>query len=92
MSDICITIYRGQISLVYKNNNSIQKQQEQQEEEKETNPYDYEVHITTIVGSPAENLINCLKRGQAFSFKDRSVEGVPILEVYAEVDREFWWD
>lgn len=76
--------------MVYKNN-SVQKQQEQEKEE-ETNPYDYEVHITTIVGPPAEKMINCLKRGQAFSFKDKSVEGVPILEVWAEVDQGFWWD
>ena len=74
----------------YKNNN-IQKQ-EGQEEEEEVNPYDYEVHITTIVGPPAEKMINCLKRSQAFSFKDKSIEGVPILEVHAEVDKEFWWD
>ena len=58
----------------------------------DTNLVDYEVKITVIVGTPAEKMINCLKRGEGFSYKDKSVEGVPILEVWAEVDKDYWWD
>ena len=40
-------------------NNTIQKQQDEEDEEA-ANPFDYEVHITTIVGPPAEHITNQL--------------------------------
>lgn len=47
------------------------------------------IQITTIVGPQADKMINCIKRGESLTYIDRSVEGVPILEVYAEVDTGF---
>ena len=78
-------------------NNITPQQQEQQHPQQQEatgvgNLYDYEVKITVIVGTPAEKMINCLKRGEAFTYKDKSVEGVSILEVWAEVDKDYWWD
>ena len=75
-------------------NNITQEQQKkkQQQENGCSNPYDYKVKITVIVGPPAEKMINCLKRGEGFSYLDKSLEGVSILEVWAEVDKDYWWD
>jgi hypothetical protein len=50
-----------------------------------------EVKITTIIGPQADKMINSLNRGEGFTFRDNSVEGVHILEVYADVDTGFWW-
>ena len=44
------------------------------------NPYFNDIKLTVIVGPPADKMIQSLKRSQAFSYFDRSVEGVPILE------------
>ncbi len=74
------------------NNKCIQEQQREEKQQQQDNPYDYEVKITVIVGPPADKMINALKRGEGFSYRDKSVEGVPILEVWAEVDKGFWWD
>ena len=60
--------------------------------EDKDNPCSDDVKLTVIVGPPADKMIQSLKRGQAFSYYDRSVEGVPILEVWVEVDKGFWWD
>ena len=80
------------------NNNNCSNIQEQQTttitaaQTEKDNPYFNDVKLTVIVGPPADKMIQSLKRGQAFSYYDRSVEGVPILEVWVEVDKGFWWD
>ena len=56
------------------------------------NHYFNDIKLTVIVGPPADKMIQSLKRGQAFFYIDKSVEGVSILEVWVEVDKDFWWD
>ena len=49
-----------------------------------------EYHITTLTGPQAQAI---LKRGPAFTFKDKSMPGVTVLEVYSNLNpikMEYW--
>jgi hypothetical protein len=47
-----------------------------------------EYHITTLTGPQADAIMNILKRGPSFTFKDKSMPGVSILEVYSNLNPE----
>ena len=52
-----------------------------------------EYHITTLTGPQAQSIMDILKRGPAFTFKDKSMPGVSVLEVYSNLDpnkTEYW--
>ena len=51
-----------------------------------------DVKLTTIAGPQAARMLESLKRGEAFSYRDNSVEGVPILDIYITVDSGYWFD
>ena len=51
-----------------------------------------EIKLTTITGPQASRLLESLKRGEAFSYQDNSVEGVPIVDIYITVDSGYWFD
>ena len=43
-------------------------------------------HITTITGPQADAIMNIVKRGPAFTFRDKSMPGVSVLEIYSNLD------
>ena len=52
-----------------------------------------EFHITTLTGPQANAIMDILKRGPSFTFKDKSMPGVSILEVYSNLnleETEYW--
>ncbi len=48
-----------------------------------------EVKVTTIVGPQADDLIAALKAGGGISYRDVSVRGLTVLEVYTD-DCGYW--
>ena len=49
----------------------------------------FNIKVTTITGPQAAALISALRTGSGLDYRDDSVDGMPILDVYME-DNGFW--
>ena len=74
----------------YNNNNYNDNNHNSSNINKKTKPRGEKlVKITTIVGPQADALIEASKRGCMLEYKDNSVKGLTILDIYGEAS-EYW--